>query len=112
MDWILFALKATTTQFSTTCDERKLPHLSENATSIASILKLYKYVINGELPITDIVSHTLDGEAVSRCELRTTTDEAKIIIIIIASHEDEMNDKYNDKLCTSYEVISEMSEEI
>jgi len=35
-----------------------------------------------------------------------------IIIIIIASHEDEMNDKYNDKLCTSNEVISEMSEEI
>jgi len=34
------------------------------------------------------------------------------IIIIIASHEDEMNDKYNDKLCTSNEVISEMSEEI
>jgi len=28
-----------------------------------------------------------------------------IIITIIASHEDEMNDKYNDKLCTSYEVI-------
>jgi len=28
-----------------------------------------------------------------------------IIIIIIASHEDEMNDKYNDKLCTSNEVI-------
>jgi len=35
-----------------------------------------------------------------------------IIIITIASHEDEMNDKYNDKLCTSNEVISEMSEEI
>jgi len=35
-----------------------------------------------------------------------------IIIIIIASQEDEMNDKYNDKLCTSNEVISEMSEEI
>jgi len=35
-----------------------------------------------------------------------------VIIIIIASHEDEMNDKYNDKLCTSNEVISEMSEEI
>jgi len=35
-----------------------------------------------------------------------------IIVIIIASHEDEMNDKYNDKLCTSIEVISEMSEEI
>jgi len=34
------------------------------------------------------------------------------IIIIIASHEDEMNDTYNDKLCTSNEVISEMSEEI
>jgi len=33
-------------------------------------------------------------------------------IIIIASHEDEMNDKYNDKLCTSNEVISEMREEI
>jgi len=29
----------------------------------------------------------------------------KIIIIIIASHEDEMNDKYNEKLCTSNEVI-------
>jgi len=28
-----------------------------------------------------------------------------IIIIMIASHEDEMNDKYNDKLCTSNEVI-------
>jgi len=26
-------------------------------------------------------------------------------IIIIASHVDEMNDKYNDKLCTSNEVI-------
>jgi len=35
-----------------------------------------------------------------------------IIIIIIASHEDEMNDKYNDKLCTSNEVISELSEKI
>jgi len=35
-----------------------------------------------------------------------------IIIIIIASHEDEMNDKYNDKLCTSNELISEMGEEI
>jgi len=35
-----------------------------------------------------------------------------IMIIIIASHEDEMNDKYNDKLCTSNKVISEMSEEI
>jgi len=35
-----------------------------------------------------------------------------IIIITIASHEDEMNNKYNDKLCTSNEVISEMSEEI
>jgi len=30
---------------------------------------------------------------------------AIIIIIIIASHEDEMNDKYNDKLCASNEVI-------
>jgi len=29
----------------------------------------------------------------------------EIIIIIIASHEDEMNDKYNDKLCTRNEVI-------
>jgi len=28
-----------------------------------------------------------------------------IMIIIIASHEDEMNDKYNDKLCTRNEVI-------
>jgi len=28
-----------------------------------------------------------------------------IKIIIIASHEDEMNDEYNDKLCTSNEVI-------
>jgi len=28
-----------------------------------------------------------------------------IIIIIIASHEDEMNDIYNDKLCTSNEVV-------
>jgi len=28
-----------------------------------------------------------------------------IIIVIIASHEDEMNDQYNDKLCTSNEVI-------
>jgi len=28
-----------------------------------------------------------------------------IIKIIIASHEDEMNDKYNDKLCTSNKVI-------
>jgi len=27
------------------------------------------------------------------------------IIIIIASHEDEMNDKYNDELCTSNKVI-------
>jgi len=27
------------------------------------------------------------------------------VIIIIASHEDKMNDKYNDKLCTSNEVI-------
>jgi len=32
--------------------------------------------------------------------------------MIIASHEDEMNDNYNDKLCTSNEVISEMSEKI
>jgi len=33
--------------------------------------------------------------------------EAKIIIIIIiiASHEDEMNGTYNDKLSTSNEVI-------
>jgi len=36
----------------------------------------------------------------------------KIKIIIIASHEDELNDKYNDRLCTSNELISEMSEEI
>jgi len=36
----------------------------------------------------------------------------EIIIIIIASHENEMNDKYIDKLCTSNEVFSEMSEEI
>jgi len=28
-----------------------------------------------------------------------------IIIIIIASHEDEMNDQYNDELCTSNEVF-------
>jgi len=27
------------------------------------------------------------------------------IIIIIASHEDEMNDKYNDKLCRSLQVM-------
>jgi len=26
-------------------------------------------------------------------------------IIIIAKHEDEMSDQYNDKLCTSNEVI-------
>jgi len=42
----------------------------------------------------------------------TEEETQSIIIIIIASHEDEMNDKYNDKLCTSNEVISEMSEEI
>jgi len=31
--------------------------------------------------------------------------ELIIIIIIIASHEDEMNDRYNEKLYTSNEVI-------
>jgi len=33
------------------------------------------------------------------------TGKIIITIIIVASHEDEMNDKYNDKLCTSNEVI-------
>jgi len=45
-------------------------------------------------------------------QIKTTGWVCIIIIIIISSHEDEMNDKYNDKLCTSNEVISEMSEEI
>jgi len=38
-------------------------------------------------------------------QLASMTIVKIIIIIIIASHEDEMNDKYNDKLCTSNEVI-------
>jgi len=38
-------------------------------------------------------------------EISTVLPNNNNIIIITASHEDEMNDKYNDKLCTSNEVI-------
>jgi len=64
------------------------------------------------MPFTSRISRFLSVHPLSsisffplRCEHYAVTNI--IIIIIIASHEDEMNDKYNDKLCTSNEVISE-----
>jgi len=43
--------------------------------------------------------------SIARIVTGTRRSEHKTITNKIATHEDEMNDKYNDKLCTSNEVI-------